>query len=68
MPQEVLLYTEDLPAATQEIASLGGRITQQLTNVVIVVNLPESVNSESLTYAATVAPSDLDQVSQRSSG
>jgi hypothetical protein len=64
MPQEVLLYTQDLPAATKEIASLGGRITQQLTNVVIVVNFPESVNSESLTYAATVAPSNLDQISQ----
>jgi hypothetical protein len=64
MSQEVLLYTQDLPAAKGEIASLGGRITQQLSNKVIVVNLPETVNSESLIYATTVKPSDLDQVSQ----
>jgi hypothetical protein len=64
MSQEVLLYTQDLPVAIQEVESLGGRVTQQLTNVVIVANLPESVNPESLTHTTTVAPSDLDHVSQ----
>jgi hypothetical protein len=64
MSQEVLLYTQDLQEATQEIVSLGGKVTQQLTNVVIVANLPNSVTPQSLTKSSTVAPSGLDQVSR----
>jgi hypothetical protein len=64
MPQEVLLYTKELPVAIQEITSLGGRVTQQLTDVVIIVNLPNSVNPKSLKHSVTDKPPDLDGVSE----
>lgn len=47
MFQKVLLGIQDIQAAKQEIASLSGRVTQQLTNVVIVVTLPDWVEPQS---------------------
>ncbi|MEH2025357.1 hypothetical protein, partial [Nostoc sp.] len=64
MPQEFLLYTQDLQQAKQEIVALGGRVTQQFTDVVIVVNLPDSVDPQTLQQSATVPPDSLDPVSQ----
>ncbi|MBW4569587.1 MAG: hypothetical protein KME31_16635 [Tolypothrix carrinoi HA7290-LM1] len=64
MSQEVLLYTQELQAAKQEIESLGGRVTQQFTDVVIVVNLPNSINPQTLKKSSLTAPPNLDEVSQ----
>jgi hypothetical protein len=66
MPQDVLLYTQDLQEARQEIESLGGRITQQFTDSVFVANLPDSVASQYLTRSSTIAPPNLDQISKLS--
>ena len=64
MSQELLLYTKNLQQATQEIVTLGGRITQQFTDIVIVVNLPDSVDPQLLQQSTTVPPISLDPVSQ----
>lgn len=61
--QNVILYTQNMQEANQEIELLGGRITQQFTNIVFVAILPDSVATQSLTKSSTVAPSDLDEVS-----
>lgn len=64
MFQEVLLYTQDVQAATQEIVSLGGRVTQQFTDVVLTAQLPDSVNLQALQHSTTTPPSSLDPISQ----
>jgi hypothetical protein len=64
MPQELLLYTQDLQKAKQEIVTLGGRITQQFTDTVIVVNLPDSIDPQTLKQSTAVLPDSLDPVSQ----
>jgi hypothetical protein len=60
----VLLYAQNIQEAKQEIEFLGGRITQQFTEIVFVAILPDSIAMQSLTKSSTVAPSDLDEVSQ----
>ncbi|MGB8698734.1 MAG: hypothetical protein WCD18_04895 [Thermosynechococcaceae cyanobacterium] len=64
MSQDLLLYTQNLQQAKQEIVALGGRVTQQFTDMVIVVNLPDSADPQTLQQSKTVPPSSLDSVSQ----
>ena len=64
MFQDLLLYTQDSQQAKQEIVALGGRVTQQFTDTVIVVNLPNSVDPKTLRQSTAVPPSSLDAVSQ----
>jgi len=64
MSQDLLLYTQKLQQAKQEIKALGGRVTQQFTNIVIVANLPDSVDPQTLQLSTTVPPSSLDSVSR----
>jgi hypothetical protein len=63
MSQE-LLYTQDFEQAKQEIITLGGRVTHQFTDTVIVANLPDSVDFQTLQKSTTTPPSSLDSVSQ----
>ena len=64
MFQDFLLYTQDLPQAQQEIVALGGRVTHQFTETVIVVNLPDSVDPQTLQHSTITPPTSLDPVSQ----
>jgi hypothetical protein len=64
MSQDLLLYTQKLQQAKKEIKALGGRVTQQFTNIVIVANLPDSVDPQTLQLSTTVPPSSLDSVSR----
>lgn len=64
MTQEVLLYTQNISAATAEIASKGGQITQQLSSDLIVANIPKSINLQDLTESTITIPDDLDEISK----
>jgi hypothetical protein len=64
MSQELLLYTQALQQAKQEIATLGGKVIHQFTDIVIVVNLPDSIDPQTLQQSTTIPPSSLDSVSQ----
>ena len=60
---QVLLYTQDLQEAKQEVAALGGRVTHQFTDNVIVADFPDSVDLQTLQHSTTAQPSSLDPVS-----
>ncbi len=64
MPSNVLLFTQDIQGAREEITALGGRVTQQFTDAVIVADLPDSVSPQSLRKSTPEQPSSLDQISQ----
>ena len=64
MTQEVLLYTQSISAATTEIISNRGYITQQLSPHLIVATLPESIDPQALTKSTIDIPTDLDEVSK----
>jgi hypothetical protein len=64
MSQDVLLYTEDIRKARQEIVGLKGRITQQFTDFAFVASLPDSVYPKSLTDSTPDQPGTLDEISQ----
>ncbi len=64
MPQEVLLFTQNVQEAKKEIVAHGGYVTHQFTDRVMVANLPESVNLQSLQHSTTTPPSSLDSASQ----
>jgi hypothetical protein len=50
--------------SAQEIESLGGRITHQFTDKVLVAELPDDVDPQSLKKSKLEAPRSLDAVSQ----
>ena len=52
MSQSIILFTQDIHKAKQEIVSLGGRVTQQFTDSVFVANLPDSVDPQSLSASS----------------
>ena len=64
MSQEVLLYTQELQAAKQEIESLGGRIAHQFTDVVLVASLPDLIDPLALAKSSLTVPHGLDEVSK----
>lgn len=66
MSQSVLLFTQDIEKARQEVVALGGQVTQQFTDTVFVASLPGSVDPQSLGASTPEKPSTLDQVSQLS--
>ncbi len=66
MQQNILLFTQNIERAKQEIGSVGGRITQQFTETVFVANLPDSVAPDSLQDSSPQQPTALDQASQLS--
>jgi hypothetical protein len=57
---EVLLYTEDVEAATAEIENAGGRVLHVLTRSVIVAEVPSAA---ALSTCTRQSPSDLDPAS-----
>jgi hypothetical protein len=64
MSQDLLLCTQNLQQAKQQIVALGGRVTQQFTDIMIVVNLPDSVDPQTLQQSTTIPPISPDSVSQ----
>lgn len=58
----ILLFTQDVTAASAEIARVGGRILHVLTPSVVVAEVPEGAV---LAASTTVRPGDLDQMSAR---
>ena len=66
MLKNILLYTQDMEKAKQEIIAVGGQVTQQFTGTVFVANLPESVDLKLLDASTPDEPSTLDQISQLS--
>jgi hypothetical protein len=64
MADSVLLFTDDSERARREIEALGGRITQQFTERVLVAVLPETVEPESLTASTVEQPESLDLASE----
>ena len=64
MSQEVLLYTQELQAAKQEIESLGGRIAHRFTDAVLVASLPDLINPLTLAKSSSTVPPGLDEVSK----
>jgi len=64
MGRDVLLFTRNIQEAREEIAALGGQVTQQFTDTVIVANLPDSVAPQFLKKSTPNRPSSLDQISQ----
>ncbi len=64
MAQTILLYTDDIEAATREIVDVGGQITQQFTDSVFIANLPDSVDPPSLSFSTPEQPGTLDEVSE----
>ncbi len=61
---DVLLFTTNLQKAKEELALIGGSVTHQFTDSVIVVRLPETATLESLIHAKPNFPDALDPVSQ----
>lgn len=63
MPEDVLLYTENIQESTEEIERLGGRVTQVFSDSVLLARLPEDVAADSLEKSQTEPPADLDETS-----
>lgn len=61
---EVVLYTRGMQNATDEIVSVGGRVTQQFGGKVVVADIPEGVDPKSFRYAKTTPPKGLDTMSK----
>ena len=59
---EVVLYTDDVPAARVEITAAGGRVRHVLTPSVLVAELPAGA---ALHASTTERPSSLDPMSRR---
>ncbi|RYY20833.1 MAG: hypothetical protein EOO04_19295 [Chitinophagaceae bacterium] len=63
MKKDILLFTNDINAAREELENLGAQITQQFTDRVFVVNLPDEIKESSLASSSTRQPLDLDEIS-----
>jgi hypothetical protein len=68
MADGVLLFTEDAERTRREITAVGGRVTQQFTERVLVAVLPETVEPESLVAATVQQPDSLDPASELAAG
>ena len=64
MAKDVLLFTKSVLDATEEIIGVGGRVTHQFTDSVIVANLPEEVDPEKFVMSKTTRPELLDAISK----
>ena len=59
-----ILYTEDVDAASEEIETHGGRVTQICTSDIIISNLPDEFEPSLLTYSTVSIPDDLGDMSR----
>jgi hypothetical protein len=64
MARSVLLFTDDIEGAKDEIDAAGGRVTQQFTDRVFAADLPDRVDPEALERSTTEPPDTLDDVSR----
>ena len=64
MSQSILLFTDDIQSARQEIAAAGGQVTQQFTDNVFVANLPDTVDPQLLSASSPDEPAALDPVTK----
>ena len=63
MKKNILLFTDDINAAREELEDLGAQITQEFTKHVFVANLPDEVSPAQLRAATTTQPENIDEVS-----
>ncbi len=63
MKKNILLFTDDINSARQELDALGAQITQEFTKNVLVANLPDNVSLNDLRAVTTTQPEQLDEVS-----
>lgn len=64
MNKNIILFTDSITDAKQEIEGLGGHVTQLFTDSVFVANLPESIDAKSLESSSTKEPKKLDEISK----
>ena len=64
MPNEQLLFTDDINKATKEIEQFDGRVTHQLTELGFVAQLPDTVDIKALKYSQAQPSTKLDTKSQ----
>ena len=64
MPQETILFTQAYQNAKDEIDGVGGHVTHKLTDTLMVVNLPDSIDPATLRHSSPNPPSSLDETSQ----
>lgn len=64
MSQDVILYTKNIKKAKDEIRDLGGRVTHQMTDNIIVAELPDKIDAITLKVSQADLPRKLDPISQ----
>jgi hypothetical protein len=56
MNTDVLLFTQDISAATQEILNQGGRIAYHVTKSIFVANISASIDVNKLKHSKITPP------------
>ncbi|WP_417914739.1 hypothetical protein [Candidatus Electronema sp. JM] len=64
MAQKVLRFTQDMAAAREEVARLGGRVIHQFSSVVFVAELPDETDITALTASSEEPTQPLDEISE----